>query len=113
MILFQSAYVAEVVRGGFRRCLKGNMKRQSRWHWVIGNSGACYSAPGVEAGNSWAGKTIIALFKDTSLVIIIGLFDLSVAFSRQPLIPRGWVCRRKVCFRRADLLDLLFQHVTL
>ncbi len=113
MILFQSAYVAEVVRGGLQRCLKGNMKRQSRWRWVTGKPGAGYSATGVEAGDSWAGKYIIALFKDTSLVIIIGLFDLLVAFSRQPLIPPGWVCRRKGSFRRTDLLDLLFQHVTL
>ena len=52
------------------------MKRQSRWRWVTGNSGAGYSATGVEAGNSGLVNTIIALFKDTSPVIIIGLFDL-------------------------------------
>ncbi|NYY80904.1 hypothetical protein DMI65_00670 [Escherichia coli] len=98
VILFQSAYVAEVVRGGLQALPKGNMKRQSRWHWVTGKLRGLLFATGVEAGNSGLVNTIIALFKDTSTVIIIGLFDLSVAFSRQPLIrPVGYVDGR-VCF---------------
>ncbi len=36
VILFQSAYVAEVVRGGLQALPKGNMKRQSRWRWGTG-----------------------------------------------------------------------------
>lgn len=32
VILFQSAYVAEVVRGDYRHYRKGNTKRQNLWH---------------------------------------------------------------------------------
>lgn len=59
-------------------------------------------------------NTIIALFKDTSLVIIIGLFDLFSSVQQATVDPHlvGYVDGR-LCFRRTDLLDLLFQHVTL
>ncbi len=43
---------------------------------LTGKRRGCYSATGVEAGIPGLVNTIIALFKDTSLVIIIGLFDL-------------------------------------
>ncbi|STI27199.1 ABC transporter permease [Escherichia coli] len=57
VILFQSAYVAEVVRGGLQALLKGSMKRQSRWRWVYWKTQGLVILPqGVEAGNSWAGK---------------------------------------------------------
>lgn len=36
VILFQSAYVAEVVRGGCRHYRKGNTKQQNRWRWATG-----------------------------------------------------------------------------
>ncbi len=85
------------------------MKRQSRCVGLLENSGAGYSATGVEAGIPGLVNTIIALFKDTSLVIISGCSIFSVAFSRQPLIPPGWYVDGRVCFRRTDLLDLLFQ----
>ncbi len=77
VILFQSAYVAEVVRGGLQALPKGQYEAgRVAGVGLLENSGAGYSATGVEAGNSWLVNTIIALFKDTSLVIIIGLFDL-------------------------------------
>ncbi len=98
VILFQSAYVAEVVRGGLQALPKGQYEAAESLALGYWKPGAGYSATGVEAGDSGLVNTIIALFKDTSPVIIIGLFDLSVAFSRQPLIPHGWVCRRKGMF---------------
>lgn len=66
------------------------MKRQSRWRWVTGKPGAGYSATGVEAGDSGLVNTIIALFKDTSLVIIIGLFDLFSSVQQATVDP-AWL----------------------
>ncbi|SQB37190.1 ABC transporter permease [Citrobacter koseri] len=59
-------------------------------------------------------NTIIALFKDTSLVIIIGLFDLFSSVQQATVDP-AWLgmSTEGVCFCRTDLLDFLLQHVAL
>ncbi|HDY98084.1 MAG TPA: amino acid ABC transporter permease [Pseudomonas sabulinigri] len=77
VILFQSAYVAEVVRGGLQAIPKGQYEAASAMglgYWrmmglVILPQALKLVIPGIV-------NTFIALFKDTSLVIIIGLFDL-------------------------------------
>lgn len=77
VILFQSAYVAEVVRGGMQAIPKGQYEAAAAMglgYWrtmglVILPQALKLVIPGIV-------NTIIALFKDTSLVIIIGLFDL-------------------------------------
>ena len=77
VILFQSAYVAEVVRGGMQAIPKGQYEAASAMalgYWrsmglVILPQALKMVIPGIV-------NTFIALFKDTSLVIIIGLFDL-------------------------------------
>ncbi|MDB6048402.1 MAG: Glutamate Aspartate transport system permease [Pseudomonas sp.] len=77
VILFQSAYVAEVVRGGLQAIPKGQYEAAAAMglgYWrsmglVILPQALKMVIPGIV-------NTIIALFKDTSLVIIIGLFDL-------------------------------------
>ena len=77
VILFQSAYVAEVVRGGLQALPKGQTEAAASLalgYWktqllVILPQALKLTIPGLV-------NTIIALFKDTSLVIIIGLFDL-------------------------------------
>jgi len=77
VILFQSAYVAEVVRGGLQAIPKGQYEAAAAMglgYWrsmglVILPQALKLVIPGIV-------NTIIALFKDTSLVIIIGLFDL-------------------------------------
>jgi len=77
VILFQSAYVAEVVRGGLQALPKGQTEAAESLalgYWktqglVILPQALKMVIPGLV-------NTIIALFKDTSLVIIIGLFDL-------------------------------------
>jgi general L-amino acid transport system permease protein len=77
VILFQSAYVAEVVRGGLQALPKGQTEAAESLalgYWktqmlVILPQALKLTIPGLV-------NTIIALFKDTSLVIIIGLFDL-------------------------------------
>ncbi|WP_187487519.1 amino acid ABC transporter permease [Duffyella gerundensis] len=77
VVLFQSAYVAEVVRGGLQALPKGQYEAAESLalgYWktqafVILPQALKLTIPGLV-------NTIIALFKDTSLVIIIGLFDL-------------------------------------
>lgn len=77
VILFQSAYVAEVVRGGLQAIPKGQYEAAAAMglgYWrsmglVILPQALKLVIPGTV-------NTFIALFKDTSLVIIIGLFDL-------------------------------------
>ncbi|CAK9883636.1 MAG: Inner membrane amino-acid ABC transporter permease protein YhdY [Candidatus Erwinia impunctatus] len=77
VVLFQSAYVAEVVRGGLQALPKGQYEAAQSLalgYWktqglVILPQALKLVIPGLV-------NTIIALFKDTSLVIIIGLFDL-------------------------------------
>lgn len=77
VILFQSAYVAEVVRGGMQAIPKGQYEAAAAMglgYWrmmglVVLPQALKMVIPGLV-------NTFIALFKDTSLVIIIGLFDL-------------------------------------
>lgn len=90
VILFQSAYVAEVVRGGLQALPKGQYEAAESLALGYWKLRACYSAPGVETGNSGLVNTIIALFKDTSLVIIIGLFDLFSSVQQATVDP-AWL----------------------
>lgn len=75
--LFQSAYMAEVVRGGLQSIDRGQYEAAAalglRW-WqamtlIILPQALRRVIPGIV-------NTFIALFKDTSLVLVIGLFDL-------------------------------------
>ncbi len=75
--LFESAYMAEVVRGGLQAIPKGQYEAAMALglgYWrmmglVILPQALKLVIPGIV-------NTFIALFKDTTLVIIIGLFDL-------------------------------------
>lgn len=75
--LFQSAYMAEVVRGGLQAIPKGQFEAAAAiglGYWktmvlIILPQALKLVIPGIV-------NTFIALFKDTTLVIIIGLFDL-------------------------------------
>lgn len=75
--LFQSAYMAEVIRGGLQAIPKGQYEAASALglnYWqsmykVILPQALKMVIPGIV-------NTFISLFKDTSLVLIIGLFDL-------------------------------------
>ena len=83
VILFQSAYVAEVVRGGLQAIPKGQYEAAAAMglgYWrmmglVILPQALKLVIPGIV-------NTFIALFKDTSLVIIIGLFDFLNSIKR-------------------------------
>ena len=77
MILFAAAYLAEVVRGGLQAIPKGQYEAADSLglgYWqktllIILPQALRISIPPLV-------NTFIAFFKDTSLVIIIGLFDL-------------------------------------
>ncbi|RCX28106.1 amino acid ABC transporter permease [Thioalbus denitrificans] len=77
IIMFQSAYMAEVVRGGLQAIPKGQYEAAAALglgYWrtmalVVLPQALKLVIPGIV-------NTFIALFKDTTLVLIIGLFDL-------------------------------------
>ncbi|MBA0216291.1 amino acid ABC transporter permease [Pectobacterium brasiliense] len=88
VILFQSAYVAEVVRGSLQALPKGQYEAAESLglgYWrmqglVILPQALKMVIPGLV-------NTIISLFKDTSLVIIIGLFDLFSSIQQATVDP--------------------------
>ncbi|MEX0385955.1 amino acid ABC transporter permease [Spiribacter onubensis] len=75
--LFQSAYMAEVVRGGLQAIPRGQYEAAEalglgywrRMRLIILPQALKIVIPGIA-------NTVISLFKDTTLVLIIGLFDL-------------------------------------
>jgi len=77
IILFESAYMAEVVRGGLQAIPKGQYEAGDALglnYWkktslIILPQALKMVIPGIV-------NTLIALFKDTTLVLIIGLFDI-------------------------------------
>ena len=91
VVLFQSAYVAEVVRGGLQALPIGQTEAAESLglgYWktqglVILPQALKMVIPGLV-------NTIIALFKVTSLVIIIGLFDLFSSVQQATVDP-AWL----------------------
>ncbi len=89
--MFQSAYMAEVVRGGLQAIPKGQTEAAqalglSYWKTmflIILPQALKLMIPGIV-------NTFIALFKDTSLVLIIGLFDL-LAIVQSALNDPNWL----------------------
>ncbi|RRJ83741.1 amino acid ABC transporter permease [Aestuariirhabdus litorea] len=77
IVMFQSAYMAEVIRGGLQAIPKGQYEAGEAMglsYWklmglIILPQALKIVIPGIV-------NTFIALFKDTSLVLIIGLFDV-------------------------------------
>lgn len=89
--LFQSAYMAEVVRGGLQAIPRGQeeaaaalgMGYWKRMGLIVLPQALKMMIPGIV-------NTFIALFKDTSLVLIIGLFDL-LAIVQAALADADWL----------------------
>ena len=113
--LFSSAYMAEVVRGGLQAIPKGQSEAASALglsYWkttglIVLPQALKLVIPGIV-------NTFIGLFKDTSLVLIIGLYDLlgmSQIVIKDPVLagPR----HRDLRDRRPRLLDLLLRDVAL
>jgi general L-amino acid transport system permease protein len=115
--LFSSAYMAEVIRGGLQAIPKGqyeaaNAMALTFWQGtrlVIMPQALKLVIPGIV-------NTFIGLFKDTSLVLIIGLFDLLGIVQQNMNDPElDFTCnagdRLRLCGVR--LLHLLLRHVAL
>ncbi|MEQ9862243.1 amino acid ABC transporter permease [Pectobacterium cacticida] len=88
VILFQSAYVAEVVRGGLQALPKGQYEAAESLglgYWRI--QGLVILPQALKMVIPGMVNTIISLFKDTSLVIIIGLFDLFSSIQQATVDP--------------------------
>ncbi|MBA1272106.1 amino acid ABC transporter permease [Stutzerimonas azotifigens] len=91
IIFFEAAYIAEVVRGGLQAIPKGQYEAAAAMglgYWrsmmlVILPQALKLVIPGIV-------NTFIALFKDTSLVIIIGLFDFLNSIKRATADP-AWL----------------------
>ncbi len=91
VILFQAAYLAEVVRGGLQAIPKGQYEAAqalgfSYWPMmglIILPQALKLVIPGIV-------NTFLALFKDTSLVIIIGLSDFFTMIHRATVDP-AWL----------------------
>jgi general L-amino acid transport system permease protein len=91
IVLFQSAYMAEVVRGGLQAIPKGQLEAAEALglgYWqsmglIVLPQALKLVIPGIV-------NTFIALFKDTTLVLIIGLFDL-LAIVQQAFADPNWL----------------------
>ena len=108
VILFQSAYIAEVVRGGLQAIPKGQYEAAAAMglgYWrmmglVILPQALKLVIPGIV-------NTFIALFKVTSLVIIIGLFDLLNSIKQATADP-AWIGMATEGYVFAALLFWMF-----
>jgi general L-amino acid transport system permease protein len=113
--LFSSAYMAEVVRGGLQAIPKGQFEAADAMglgYWqsmrlIMLPQALKISIPGIV-------NTFVGLFKDTTLVVIIGLTDV-LASSAAPRSPTrsGRPRVGGLRLRRDSLLPLLLQHVAL
>jgi len=90
IVMFQSAYMAEVIRGGLQAIPKGQYEAAEAMalnYWksmglVILPQALKLVIPGIV-------NTFIALFKDTTLVLIIGLLDV-LASVQASIIDPAW-----------------------
>ena len=91
VVIFASAYIAEVVRGGLQAIPKGQYEACydlgfSYWKTmflVVLPQALKISIPGIV-------NTFIGLYKDTTLVIIVGMFDL-LGVGRAALTNKEWL----------------------
>jgi general L-amino acid transport system permease protein len=90
LILFASAYLAEVIRGGLQAIPKGQYEAADSLglsYWQ--KTGKIILPQALSITIPPLVNTFIGFFKDTSLVIIIGLFDLMSA-SKAALTDPAW-----------------------
>lgn len=91
IVMFQSAYMAEVVRGGLQAIPKGQIEAAESLglgYWKI--TGLIVLPQALKLVIPGIVNTFIALFKDTTLVLTIGLFDL-LAIVQQAFSDPDWL----------------------
>ena len=115
--LFSAAYLAEVIRGGLQAIPRGQyeaadalgLSYAQKMGFVVLPQALKLVIPGIV-------NSFISLFKDTSLVLIIGLFDswhrAAVDFVRRQVVLAA-DGRDRLRLRRGGVLDLLLRHVAL
>ncbi|MEZ5652231.1 MAG: amino acid ABC transporter permease [Burkholderiaceae bacterium] len=83
IILFMAAYLAEAVRGGLQAVPKGQYEAAEALGLSYGKAMAFIVLPqALKISIPPIVNSFISLFKDTSLVLIIGIFDFSNAVKR-------------------------------
>ena len=117
VVLFAGAYMAEVVRGGLQAIPRGQYEGAMAlglgyWRmmaFVILPQALKLVIPGIV-------NSFIALFKDTTLVLIVAIFDLlgqlRAAFADPELGDAGDAVHR-LCLCRDDLFRVLLRDVAL
>ena len=88
--LFQSAYMAEAIRGGLQAIPKGQLEAARSMGLTYWQSTRIIVLPqALRISIPPIVNTSIGLFKDTSLVLIIGLFDI-LGIGRAALSDMSW-----------------------
>ena len=116
--LFSAAYLAEVIRGGLQAIPRGQyeaadalgLSYAQKMGLIVLPQALKLVIPGIV-------NSFISLFKDTSLVLIIGLFDLLGIVQQSISADAKWFSPQTAAtgyfFAGADLLDVLLLHVAL
>ncbi len=106
IILFTAAYLAEAVRGGLQAMPRGQYEAADALglgYWQ--KTGLIILPQALKIAIPPLVNQFISMFKDTSLVIIIGLFDLLTTAKTALVRPAvAAVLRRELHVRGADLL---------
>ncbi|GAA3997481.1 amino acid ABC transporter permease [Comamonas faecalis] len=90
LILFTAAYIAEVVRGGLQAIPKGQYEGADSLGLTYWQQMRMVILPqALKVSIPTLVSTFISLFKDTSLVVIIGIFDLMQA-ARAAVLDSAW-----------------------
>ena len=115
--LFAGAYQAEIIRGGLQAIPRGQGEAASALGLSWGKTTALIVMPqALRHVIPGLVNSFIALFKDTSLVSIVALFDLlgivAGGVRRSDLVDADHAVHR-LCLYRDDLLRLLLWHVAL
>lgn len=89
--LFSSAYMAEVIRGGLQAIPKGQYEAANAMALTFWQGTRLVTMPqALKLVIPGIVNTFIGLFKDTSLVLIIGLFDL-LGIVQQNMTDPNWI----------------------
>ena len=89
--LFSSAYMAEVIRGGLQAIPKGQYEAANAMALTFWQGTRLVTMPqALKLVIPGIVNTFIGLFKDTSLVLIIGLFDL-LGIVQQNMNDQNWI----------------------